>query len=157
MRWNVKQTEGMDMLHGGLSIAASRQKAEQKKSWLIDNNNKVLTDRGQRLVNYYSFRRFALFTIVCYHCLLSLNMLYIETTFVIFVVLSKTNTKTAEVVSFGDSRLLCGAWQFQILYWLGVAVATCSWELLGRQCHVHVHGSYQNMFQPINLVWFDAV
>ena len=27
-----KKTEGMEMLHGGRSIAASRQKAEQKKS-----------------------------------------------------------------------------------------------------------------------------
>lgn len=67
------------MLNGGLSIAASRQKAEQKKSWLIDNNNnKVLTDSGQRLVNYYSFPRFAWLTIVYYHCLLSFNMRYIE-------------------------------------------------------------------------------
>ena len=153
MCWNVEQTEGMEGLHGGLSIAGSRQKAEQKKSWLIDNNKKfwqIGDSLWWIMVVFRGLPGWPWFTIIVYYHLTCL-------TWNDFVVLSKTNTKTAEVVSFGDSRLLCGAWLFRILYWLGVAVATCSWELLGRQCHVRVHRSYQNMFQPINLVWFDVV
>ena len=59
-------------------------------------------------MNYCSFPWFAWLTIVYYHLynIDIFNMFYIENN---FVVLSKTNTKTAEVISFGDSRLLCGA------------------------------------------------